>query len=83
MQKARARAFPMSIPLPTRTAELERNTFEMDLSVIPRALRSPMVDMFSKSMIRSPEIILKPATTVISSRMKNTLKSIRFSQSKI
>ncbi len=41
-----------------------------------------VVEMFLKSIIRRPEIILKPATTVISTSMNSTLKSIRFSQSR-
>ena len=55
----------------------------MLLSVMPMALRVPMVDMLRKSIIRRPEIILNPATTVISNRIISTLKSIRSSQLKI
>ena len=54
----------------------------MDLSFMPRDFNIPISGMFSNRIISRPEIILKPATTVISSRMNMTLKSIRFSQSK-
>jgi len=42
-----------------------------------------MVEMLRNSIIRSPEIMLNPATIVIRTRMNRTLKSMRFSQSKI
>ena len=72
----------MVIPFRTKEELLRRKTLEMSLSFIPRDFRSPMVEMFLKSIIRRPEIMLKPATTVISTSMNSTLKSIRFSQSK-
>jgi hypothetical protein len=40
-------------------------------------LRIPIVDIFLKSSIRRPEIILKPATKVIRTNIKRTLVSIR------
>jgi len=55
----------------------------MALSVIPKDLSVPIVDMFLNSIINRPEIMLNPATMVIRTRMNSTLKSIRFSQSKI
>ena len=72
----------MHIPFRTSAAELERNIFDMDLSVIPRDFSRPIVEMFSKSIMSRPEIILKPATIVISTRMNRTLKSMRSSQPK-
>ncbi len=80
--KARAIRLPRTIPLKTITDELARNTLAIERSVIPRAFSSPIVEIFSNSIISRPEIILKPATIVIRTRMKSTLKSIRFSQSK-
>ena len=71
MQKSIASALPASIPLATRMAEDDRNTLEMALSVIPRDLRRPIVDMFSKSIISRPDIILKPATIVIRINMSS------------
>ena len=82
-QKIMARALPMAIPFIVSTADDDKNTLAMDLSVIPRVLRRPIVEIFSNSIISRPDIILKPATMVISTRMKRTLKSIRLSQSNI
>ena len=42
-----------------------------------------MVEMFLKSRISKPEIILKPATSIISMSMTSTLKSITSSQLKM
>ena len=83
MQTMNARALPQSMPLSTNDAELYRNTLEIARSVMPTDLRSPILDMFSKSSIRSPEIMLNPATMVMRTRMKKTLKSITSNQSKM
>jgi hypothetical protein len=74
---------PISIPFSTIEAATLRKTFPIILSVIPIDLSVPMVEMFLNNMIRRPEIMLNPATIVISTRMKSTLKSIKSSQSKI
>jgi len=60
-----------------------RKTLAMALSVMPKDLSVPIVDMFLNSIISRPDIMLNPATIVIRTRMNRTLKSIRFSQSKI
>jgi hypothetical protein len=71
------------MPLKTITEATRRKTFAIDRSVIPMAFRVPMVEMFRKSMMSSPEIMLKPATMVIRIKMNSTLKSISVSQSNI
>ena len=60
-----------------------RKTAAMERSVIPTDLRVPIAEMFLKSIIRSEEIILTPATRIISIRTKYTLKSISSIQEKI
>lgn len=82
-QKRRARALPANIPLSTTDDATRKKTDAMDLSVIPIDFRIPMVEMFLKSIIRREEIMLNPATIVMSIRMKRTLKSISSSHEKI
>jgi len=79
----KAMPLPTSIPLNTIVDAALMNTFAMALSVIPKDFSVPIVEMLRNSIIRSPEIMLNPATIVIKTRMNRTLKSIRFSQSKI
>jgi len=79
----KAAALPIAIPFKTITEATLRKTLAIDLSVIPRDLRVPIVEIFRNSIISNPEIMLKPATIVIRIRMNTTLKSMRSSQSNI
>ena len=83
MQNRNARILPASIPLSVAEEDILRNTADICLSVIPMAFRVPITEILRKSIIRSEEIMLKPATATINTNTISTLKSIRSSQENI
>ena len=58
--------FPHNIPFPIRKTEKLRNTLRIARLSAPNAFRMPIILVRSNIIMSKPEIIVKPATPVIS-----------------
>ena len=80
---AAAAMSPKSMPRPMTKTANQRNVWRMVALGAPRAFSVPIICVRSRMMMSSPEIMVNPATQIISTRMIHTLMSSSESHEKI